>query len=275
MNGDQLRFEDTPTKPKTDGTGAHVGVYNGTVTVDPFQPNHGFVDGKDYDKQVPTSGSRFHGSGPATCLAFAPGPPAAAPTPGSFNQPVAVQANPGADTSVSSPRLGDASQASATADGATPNDEIVFAPLPQLQHACFVDLVKGLSMLGRDEIDAGTALGFTTLAECLIAVDEQDEFGRGIATAKQATASACGQFQTAVTSHGRRKTVRVTHVGAIPNEPIRATCKFSAGQATVTLVSNRRGTPLRNLIGPRLQIGFLRSRSDRRGGQVKVRFARH
>jgi hypothetical protein len=32
MDGNHLFFEETPTNSKTDGTGAHVGVYNGTVT---------------------------------------------------------------------------------------------------------------------------------------------------------------------------------------------------------------------------------------------------
>jgi hypothetical protein len=68
MNGDQLTFEDTPTQPKTDGTGAHVGVYSAEVTAS--SPERGVVHGQAHDKQVPSRHFAFSGTGPAHCLAF-------------------------------------------------------------------------------------------------------------------------------------------------------------------------------------------------------------
>jgi hypothetical protein len=68
VNGDQLTFEDTPTQPKTDGTGAHVGVYSAEVTAGSAE--RGVVHGQAHDKQVPSSHFAFTGTGPARCLAF-------------------------------------------------------------------------------------------------------------------------------------------------------------------------------------------------------------
>jgi len=106
--------------------------------------------------------------------------------------------------------------------------------------------------------------------------DEIDELDRGELTAVDASASTCGEVQLRVSSSGAgHQIVHVTHAGALPGETVRVTCTFSHGQAAITVAARKRGTPLRALIGKRLQIGFLRSGADQLGGRVTVRFARH
>jgi hypothetical protein len=279
MDGNHLFFEETPTNSKTDGTGAHVGVYNGTVTQTnvPFQ---GRISGDEYDKQVPSSRASFTGVGPALCLSFQPGPPEVAPAAKNWNTPVSVQAKPGSDTALSSPPLGDASKASATANEVTADDLLTAHVLVRisggLKRVCLVRFARSLQgkvietdLLGK--LDAA----YADLSACLALADAIDAYHKAHPAAAQAGASPCAQVQISVTPHGaRRRTVHVTHVGPIPNVPVRATCTVGAGRATITVSSNKRGTPLRKLIGPRLQIGLFRSRRDAPGGHVTVRFAR-
>jgi hypothetical protein len=116
---------------------------------------------------------------------------------------------------------------------------------------------------------------FVELADCLALVDAIDAFLKAHPTPVQAKASPCAELQVSVPRHrGRRVTVRVAHVGPMPKATVSATCKFSAGHATITLRSTKRGTPLRKLIGPRMRIGVFRSRLDPPGGHPTVRFTR-
>jgi hypothetical protein len=280
MDGDRLVFEETPTNSKTDGTGAHVGVYNGTVKK-AVGPGHGTISGNEYDKQVPSSRASFTGRGPAACLSWQLGPPEVAPPATNWNTPVSVQAKPGSDTAVSSPPLGNASRASATANGVTDQDLLVAevalkTSLGTLKRTCLLRFAWSL----RGKVIETDLLGkldatYADLAYCLALADAIDAYRNAHPAAAQAGTSACAQAQIAVSPHGaRRRTVHVTHVGPIPNVPVRATCTVGAGRATIAVSSNKHGTPLRKLIGPRLQIGLFRSRRDAPGGQVTVRFAR-
>jgi hypothetical protein len=280
MYGTHLFFEETPTNSKTDGSGAHVGVYLGTVkqTNVPFQ---GRISGDEYDKQVPSSRASFTGVGPALCLSLQPGPPEVAPAAKNWNSAVSVQATPGSGTAVGSPPLGDASTVSATANGVTSYDEAIMVSVlrlstGKLKRACLRRFAWSL----RGKVIATDLLGkldaaYADLSYCLALADAIDAYRTVHPAAARAGTSPCAQVQIAVSPHGaRRRTVHVTHVGAIPNEPVTATCTVGAGRATITVSSNKRGTPLRKLIGPRLQIGLFRSRRDAPGGHVTVRFAR-
>jgi hypothetical protein len=276
ITGDRVTFEDTPTQPKTDGTGTHVGIYDGIVSIDSVANAH--INGQTRDKLVPGSGVRFSARGSAACRSFSPGPPAVAPTPTAFDVPVPVQGQPGIDTAVGSPPIGNAMEASATADGITSNDRLTAAlATGQLRHVCFLNFVKGISNVKKAELEANNPIApaIVELADCLVLVDAIDAYLKAHPSAALARASPCAQFQVSVPRHrGRRVTVRVTHVGPVPKETVSATCTFSGGRATMTLRSNKRGTPLRKLIGPRLQIGVFRSRLDPPGGHPTVRFTR-
>jgi hypothetical protein len=94
-------------------------------------------------------------------------------------------------------------------------------------------------------------------------------------TATPAQAPTCALTRFGVTLQTRRRPakVRVTAGGA-RNGPLKVTCVRSPGQIELTVVSRTAGVPLSKFVGPRLQIGIVRSRRDQPGGNVTVRFAR-
>jgi hypothetical protein len=195
---------------------------------------------------------------------------------------------PGGDAVGASPPLGKADKAKVTVGGLTDEDSEVLARLTGGQRGSFKAecLLQFRQAVGQLPANDDTTPGVNelqvreylfTLVACLDVARVVDAIITSRATATPAQAPTCALTRFGVTvqpRRGRPAHVRVTAGGA-PNGPLRVTCVRSQGQIELTVASRTRGVPLSRFVGPRLQIGIVRSLRDPAAvGDIAVRFDR-
>jgi hypothetical protein len=212
---------------------------------------------------------------------------------GSWGQTVDfVGLRPGGDAVGASPPLGNSTTASVTVGGLTKHDKEVLVDevagrllrgkRVTLKAACLLEFREAVTELPRTVTltesefqDKGFQVAhyLLNLVACLDVARALDA-SRGLATAAQAPTCGLTAFGVTVQARrGRPAQVRVTAGGA-PNGPLHVTCVPSQGQIELTVATRTAGVPLSRFVGPRLQIGIVRSRLDQPGGQVAFRFDR-
>jgi hypothetical protein len=212
---------------------------------------------------------------------------------GSWGQTVGfVGVPPGGEAVGASPPLGNSTTASVTVGGLTKRDQEVLADevagrllrgkRVTLKGECLLQFRQAVTELPRTVTltesefqDNGFQVAhyLLNLVACLDVARALDA-SRGLATAAQAP--TCGLTAFGVTvqvRRGRPAQVHVTARGA-PNGPLQVTCISSQGEIELTVATRTAGVPLSRFVGPRLQIGIVRSRRDQAGGQVAFRFDR-
>ena len=194
---------------------------------------------------------------------------------------------PGGDAVGASPPLGKTQKVKVTVGGLTDEDSEVLARLTggkrgSLKAECLLQFREAVGNL--PPIDT-TPPGVNeprvreylfTLVACLDVARVVDAIitSRVTATPAQVPTCALTGFGVTVTPRGGRPAqVRVTAGGA-PNGPLHVTCVRSQGQIELTVATRTRGVPLSRFVGPRLQIGIVRSRRDPAAGDIAVRFDR-
>jgi hypothetical protein len=195
------------------------------------------------------------------------------------------------DTAVAvSPPLGKTGKIKVTVGGVTNSDIVSLGrsvalarQRPGLYRAtCLMMATHDLKRLvktkaNRATIDTRLQRTILEALTCLAFADELDAYLANHPEAAQAQAPTCAltSFQiTAQSQRGRPTRARVSGLGGVPNAPLHVTCLPSQGQIELTIASRTAGVPLSRSLGPRLQIGIVRSRRDPPGGQLAVRFAR-
>jgi hypothetical protein len=197
---------------------------------------------------------------------------------------------PGGDAVAASPPLGNSTTAKVTLGGVTPWDLYVTSKRVSLARSrpglirstCLLAAGRDLKAIirshaNRDAVEGGIQRSILRTLTCLAIAEEIDAYvaSHPEAAAAPAPASVCAltPFQVAVQS-GRPTQVRVTGIGGTPDAPLHVTCLPSQGQLELTVATRTAGVPLSRFVGPRLQIGIVRSRRDQPGGQVAFRFDR-
>ncbi|MEA2372516.1 MAG: hypothetical protein QOH12_2910 [Solirubrobacteraceae bacterium] len=194
---------------------------------------------------------------------------------------------PGSDAVGASPPLGKTEKAKVTVGGLTDEDSEVLARLTgskrgSLKAECLLQFREAVGNLpanetttpGVNELQVREYL--FTLVACLDVARVVDAIITSRATATPAQVPTCaltGFRVTVAPRRGRPAQVRVTAGGA-PNGPLHVTCVRSQGQIQLTVASRTRGVPLSRFVGPRLQIGIVRSLRDPTAGDIAVRFDR-
>jgi hypothetical protein len=304
MDGNHLMFEDTPTQPKTDGSGARVGVYNGTVTAGslitgPGQFGAGSVKGTLYDKQAPSSSAAFSGSGVLGCIAgpaprpLAPGISLAVAPSGSGKTPPATISPGGAVVEVGPVPAGKKEETVTVTGHNTIVDGLVNS-YPSLVEKnrllTAVDCVRmGLILTKPPIIDrtvkGGTdvvpvtgeerTLDFTLwMMACLEEVNSQPPPGKGKALDAGAAASGACPVSIArirILSVGKRS-IRYRTSKRAGRLPVAVSCRRGPNRITMHVKSRSRGKTLRALYGSRLVIGVYRSRRATRSDTVTATF---
>ncbi len=194
---------------------------------------------------------------------------------------------PGGDAVGASPPLGKTEKVKVTVGGLTDEDSEVLARLTggkggSFKAECLLQFRQAVGMLpvndstppGVNELQVREYL--FTLVACLDVARVVDAIITSRATATPAQLPACALTGFGVTvrpRRGRPAQVHVTARGA-PNGPLHVTCVRSQGQIELTVASRTRGVPLSRFVGPRLQLGIVRSRRDAAAGDIALRFDR-
>ncbi len=199
---------------------------------------------------------------------------------------------PGEDAVGASPPLGNRTTAKVTVGGLTDEDsqvlgEEVAGRLIRGKHVSLkgeclfqfrtavAELPRTLNLTEFEFVAKGYQVAdhLVNLVACLDVARALDA-GGALASAVQAPTCALTAFGVTVQSRrGRPAQVRVSAGGA-PNGPLRVICVRSQGQIELSVGTRTAGVPLSRFVGPRLQIGIVRSRRDQAGGQVAFRFDR-
>ncbi len=269
--------------------------YRGTVSA-------GAVSGTGQDITTPnTHPVPWIGSGPTQCVA--PTTPAGCQaSAASVNPWVAVcllassgwdttatapEPSPGGTAIAESPAL-DSNGITVNLTGLSPEDVLALA---DARHNCWVNFsqaVRGLfaipglpSAIDLDFENGSKSIYFdvaflnlaTAFVRCVQFVDAVQAV---LATQRTATTAraACAITTVAlsITGSGSNARLRSFHVGAGARPALRVSCRRTAAGLTLTVKSNAPGTPLRSIVGPRLQVAITRGLHDRPGGRLGVTF---
>jgi hypothetical protein len=184
----------------------------------------------------------------------------------------------------SSPLLGNATSVTATELGLTPEDYVVLAGL---KHSCYASFVLGL--LGTRKRVSGYQGGIlksydqlvglnipellANLEFCLAFVDVLAAAASTASVAHPAAVASqagCGAADVRFVLRGQGRATKITgfHVGA---GQLHVSCATVAGGLALTF-STAASTPLRTLVGPRLQLAVLRGKHDAAGGRLSFSY---
>jgi hypothetical protein len=216
---------------------------------------------------------------------------AAAAAPEAFDTPVAVNVEPGGDGLAASPPLGNASAATATEEGLSPNDATVAALVTYvaLRHQCYVQAVKNVVGANKfnhhlvqgaqqDEATIKTQIESITegaaayITSCLATLDAAVNKALAASGGSVAAATSCPITPLTIISRRRAGKTSISKVESGAVKGLSVTCSRRGGVLTLHLAT-KGGRPLSKFVGSRLRLAVARSKHD--SGAARLSFSFH